>query len=338
MTNYLRGLVERSDGVRRQYRGSFKETFGLPLMNPYGRDFFSISQTSKAEHMYPDVLLLKSTDRCGGECAHCFRQYERNSELEDITPEEISRVFGEYVPTYNEQHGDKIREVLVTGGDPLMLPQDLLENILRSAKDSGIEFIRIGSRSSSVTPHLVTDNLLTMLRNYQPLIMVGHYNHVDELTRESLETSERILNAGIRMKNQSVLLRGVNDDVDGLGSLFWELNKNGIQPYRLYHCMPVGYEELRTTVREGIELTRKLQEVGGTIGHFDFSILTPFGKVVAPTEDHILDEKQGNELVGEFPEKKLLLDARYLKLRVTSKTTKDDEIPKEAWYMDGREK
>jgi L-lysine 2,3-aminomutase len=271
-----------------------------------------------------------------------------NDELETITEKEIDAIFGKYVPEYNSsQKGymTKIREVLITGGDPLLLGMDLLENMLKRAKDAGIEHIRIGSRASSVSPQLVTDGLVDMLAQYKPLTIIAHYNHPDELTKESLNASDRFLDAGIRVKEHGVLLRGVNDDVETLYRLFSELVSHGIQPYRLMHCMSIGYEQLRTTVREGMSIARELRSMRGSVGHFDYSIVTPLGKIVGVTEEHILDEKTGQALIDEHRDSpqgilpnRIAPEATYLKLAITSRTIKDGSIPKQVWYRDGRSK
>ena len=337
MNLYLSRLAQEKKGVRDQLTCNYLGETPLPAAHPYGKDNFTISQSTRAEHMYPDVILVKTTNRCLDECAYCFRCFEKTTDPGDITPAEIRAIFGEYVPHYNSRSTTKIREVVITGGDPFILPIGLFEDVLIGAKTAGIELIRIHTRVTSFYPRLVTDKHVRMLGNYRPMIIAAQYNHADELTRESLGASEKLLNARIRMKSQSVLLRGVNDDHGTLDSLFWNLNMNDIQPYRLYHDMPVGLERFRTTVREGIELARRLKSTSGTLGHWEFSISTLLGNVVAPTEADILDEKLGADIVG-IVNWKVDPNANYVKLRVTSTTTKEGKIPKEVWYQDGKPK
>ena len=302
MNNYLRELAEKSEKVRRQVRFYYSNYNHLPKQNPYGRNFFAIPKTINAEHMYPNIIVVKVTPACLGDCAFCFRQKQRTEELNEITPEGMN-IINQYVQNYNsgpEQDLMKIKEVLITGGEPFLLSIRVLRKLLESVKNAGIEFIRIGSRATAISPWLIKNELINVLNDYKPLTIIAHYNHVDELTKESLEASEKILSTGITIKNQSVLLRGVNDRVEELCDLHWKLSKNSILPYRLNHCTPVGFEQLRTTVREGIALVKEVQSMGGTIGHFHYNVITPLGIAPGFTESHILDEKKGAELIEMY--------------------------------------
>ena len=349
MNEYLRELAEKSAKVKRQLKFHYNNQQRLPKQNPYGREYFSFPKITKAEHLYPNIIVIKVTPACLGECAYCFRDKQITEELIEISDADMAEIFDEYVPNYNHYEPDdllKIREILITGGEPFLLNWKFLRKLLKKAKEAGIEFIRIGSRAASASPWLVTDELVDMLKDYKPLTIIAHYNHVDELTKKSLEASEKILSAGITIKNQSVLLRGVNDSVEELCNLFWELTRNSIQPYRLNHCMSVGFETLRTTVREGISLVKEVQSINGTIGHFHYNVITPLGGSPGFTENQIIDEKMGSEVIEmnrenakpEVDISKIDPDAQYLKIRITSKTIWDPNIPKEVWYRDGKPK
>lgn len=349
MNEYLKELAEKSKKVRKQLRFNYENQQCLPKQNPYGREYFSFPKITKAEHLYPNIIVIKVTPACLGECAYCFREKQITEELIEITDSDMVQIFDEYVPNYNNYELNdllKIREILITGGEPFLLDWKFLRKLLEKAKKSGIDFLRIGSRAMSASPWLVKNELVDMLKDYKPLTIIAHYNHVDELTKISLEASEKILSAGIGIKNQSVLLRGVNDSVEELCNLFWELTRNSIQPYRLNHCMPVGYEQLRTTVREGIDLVKEVQSINGTIGHFHYNVITSLGGSPGFTENHIIDEKEGSEVIemnSQNPKPEVDIseidpDARYLKIRITSKTIWDPIIPKEVWYRDGKPK
>lgn len=347
MNEYLRELAEKSVQVKRQLKFDYRDQRRMPKQNPYGREYFSFPKTTKAEHLYPNTIVIKVTPACLGECAYCFRDKQITEELIELSDTDMDKIFDEYVPNYNLYEKDpllKIREILITGGEPFLLNREFLQKLLKKTKDSGIEFIRIGSRATSASPWLVKRELVDMLKDFNPLTIIAHYNHIDELTKASLEASDKILSAGITIKNQSVLLRGVNDSVEDLSNLFWELSRNSIQPYRLNHCMPVGFEALRTTVREGITLAKEVQSINGTIGHFHYNVITPLGGSPGFTENHILDEKMGSEVFEmnrenpkpEFDINMIDPDAPYLKVRITSKTVWDPNIPKEVWYRDGK--
>jgi len=349
MNEYLRQLAKKSKKIRRQLRYNYENDQRLPQQNPYGREYFSFPKTTKAEHLYPNTIVIKVTPACLGECAYCFRDKQITEELIEVNNSDLDQIFNEYVPNYNQYEPDnmlKIKEILITGGEPFLLNLKFLQNLLDKVKDTGIEFIRIGSRAASASPWLVTDELVNMLKDYKPLTIIAHYNHSDELTKSSLEASDKIQSAGLAIKNQSVLLRGVNDSTEELSELFWKLSKNSIQPYRLNHCMSVGYDALRTTVREGINLVEEVQSINGTIGHFHYNVITPLGGSPGFSENNIIDEKMGIELIAtnrnnSNPELNISTidpDAQYLKIKITSKTIWDPNIPKEVWYRDGKPK
>ena len=347
MNEYLKELAEKSVKIEKQLKSFYKNQQRLPKQNPYGREYFTFPKITKAEHLYPNIIVIKVTPACLGECAYCFRDKQITEELVAITDEDMDEIFDEYVPNYNYYEPDdilKIREILITGGEPFLLDWKFLKKLLIKAKKADIEFIRIGSRATSASPWLIKDDLIDMLKDYKPVTIIAHYNHVDELTKNSLEASEKILSAGITIKNQSVLLRGVNDSVKELFNLFWELTRNSIQPYRLNHCMPVGFDSLRTTVREGISLVKEVQSINGTLGHFHYNVITPLGGSPGFTENQIIDEKMGSEIIEiyrENPKPEIDInqidpEAQYLKIRITSKTIWDPNIPKEVWYRDGK--
>ena len=345
MNHYLRKLAKKSSAVHRQIRHFYQKQDRLCPMNPYGRDFFAIPHTLNVEHMFPNVIAIKVTNACLGECAFCFRQKEMREELNEITVHEIDLTFNEYLPSYNSlQFSDetRIKEILITGGEPFLLRHELLNELLKKARRAGVQTIRIGSRALSVSPWLVDNELLQVLQQHLPLTVVIHINHVDELTPEAIQACLALQQIGISLKNQAVLLRGVNDSIEDLQKLTTKLQQIAIKPYRLNHCMPVGYQQLRTTVRKGIELIRDLRECNDSDDNFVFCVITPFGKTTDPGEEHILDQKLGIDLLSVrdhatslFNDPQTYQDACFLKLRLTSPTTKDADLPKEVWYMDG---
>ncbi len=211
MNEYLRQLADKSKKVKRQLKFHYENQQQLPKQNPYGREYFSFPKTTKAEHLYPNTIVIKVTPACLGECAYCFRDKQITEELIEVTNSDLNQIFNEYVPNYNQYESDKmlkIKEILITGGEPLLLNTNYLKKLLDKVKEAGIEFIRIGSRAASASPWLVKDEVVDMLKDYKPLTIIAHYNHFDELTKKSLEASDKILSAGITIKNQSVLLRG----------------------------------------------------------------------------------------------------------------------------------
>lgn len=211
-------------------------------------------------HRYPDRVLFTLTDQCSMYCRHCTRRRYAGETDSARSPEEIEAGIA-YIKNTPE-----VRDVLLSGGDPLMLSDDRLEYILRELRNiPHVEIIRIGSRTPVVLPMRITDELVSMIRKYNPVWINMQFNHPDEMTAEAAEAIARIADAGIPMNNQSVLLRGVNDCVYIMRELVHKLVMNRIRPYYIYQCdLSLGIEHFRTSVAKGIEIIEGLR--GHTTG------------------------------------------------------------------------
>jgi lysine 2,3-aminomutase len=175
----------------------------------------------------------------------------------------------------------EIRDVLLTGGDPLLYPDDVVEGILAGLRAiEHVEIIRIGSRTPCTMPQRITNDLCRMLERYHPLWFNTQFNHPKELTPEATEACARLADAGIPLGNQSVLMRGVNDDPETMKALVQGLVKMRVRPYYLYQCQILsGTAHFRTPVETGIEIIRNLR--GFTTGFAvpRYVLDTPYGKV-----------------------------------------------------------
>lgn len=223
------------------------------------------SPLSALIHRYPDRVLLLVTLECSTYCRHCTRKRKVGDVNRAISIEDIRKGI-EYIRNHSE-----IRDVLLSGGDPLMLKDEVLESIISSIRQiPHVEVIRIGTRMPVVLPQRITASLVKMLKKYHPLWINTHFNHPAEFTPESTKALARIVNAGIPMGNQTVLLKGVNDSPEIMKELLHQLVKNRVRPYYLYHCdYSRGIQHFRTTIQKGIEILEKL--IGFTSG---FSIPT----------------------------------------------------------------
>ncbi|NCX36751.1 MAG: KamA family radical SAM protein, partial [Actinobacteria bacterium] len=212
-------------------------------------------------HRYPDRVLLLVTDRCASYCRYCTRSRVVSGAGEQELSVDLEGAFA-----YLEKHPE-VRDVLLSGGDPLLLSDSKLDTILmRLRKIPSIEFVRIGSRIPIFLPQRITPALVAMLRKHHPLFLSVHTNHPKELTAEVKAGLERLADAGIPLGNQSVLLRGVNDRVETLKELFHKLLLCRVRPYYLYQCdLITGSAHLRTTIREGQEIMEQLR--GHTTGY-----------------------------------------------------------------------
>ncbi|NLV26297.1 MAG: lysine 2,3-aminomutase [Methanomicrobiales archaeon] len=211
-------------------------------------------------HRYPDRVLFLISNTCAMYCRHCTRKRKVGQILSTPLQEELNEAF-----SYIENHPE-IRDVLLSGGDPLMLSDKELEKILRRLrKIPHVEIIRIGSRVPVVLPFRITDNLVAVLKKYHPVWLNTHFNHPNEFTDESRNALAKLADAGIPLGNQSVLLAGVNDCPVIMKKLVHELVKNRVRPYYLFQCdLAEGLAHFRTPVGKGIEIIESL--IGHTSG------------------------------------------------------------------------
>ncbi|TFG61285.1 MAG: lysine 2,3-aminomutase [Deltaproteobacteria bacterium] len=211
-------------------------------------------------HRYPDRVLFLVSNTCAMYCRHCTRK-RRVGDIDNIpTKKEILRAL-DYI-----RNTPRVRDVLLSGGDPLMLSTPYLDWILTELrKIPHVEIIRIGTRIPVVLPYRVTTELTTMLRKHHPLWINTHFNHPREITTSSREALAKLADAGIPLGNQTVLLAGVNDCPRIMRSLVQKLVQNRVRPYYLYQCdLSEGLSHFRTPVGKGIEIIESL--IGHTTG------------------------------------------------------------------------
>ena len=223
--------------------------------DPYAED--DHTPVPRLIRRYPDRAVLLTTGRCAMHCRFCFRKrhWKRGSELPDISMEEFFEVV-EYL-----KRTPQIREILISGGDPLLLPSDDLVNMVDElfALDS-IETVRIGSRLPVVDPNRIDMSLPGRLKGKGSLWLMTHYNHPREITPVSAKACGLFADHGIPILNQTVLLKGVNDDVDTLEQLFRQLVQIRVKPHYLFHIDPVrGVRHFETGINAGLELMKELR-------------------------------------------------------------------------------
>ncbi|MGX4600200.1 lysine 2,3-aminomutase [Faecalimicrobium sp. JNUCC 81] len=212
-------------------------------------------------HRYPDRALLLITDQCAMYCRHCTRRRFAGQNDGAQPVDRIDRAI-EYI-----RNTPVIRDVLLSGGDALLMSDEKLEYIISKLREiPHVEIIRIGSRVPVVMPQRITDDLVNMLKKYHPVWLNTHFNHPNEITEESIEACNKMANAGIPLGNQSVLLRGVNDCMHVMKKLVNDLVKIRVRPYYIYQCdLSTGIEHFRTPVSKGIEIIEGLR--GHTSGY-----------------------------------------------------------------------
>jgi len=264
ITPYYMSLISPDDAqqpLRRTVIPTLQETVKTPgeADDPLGEE--AQSPVPGLVHRYPDRALLLLSDFCSTYCRYCTRSrvvghgtiYPSRSRLERAL---------EYLRTT-----PAIRDVLLSGGDPLVLSDDRLAWVLsRLRRIPHIEIIRIGTKVPAVVPQRITSQLVRMLRRYHPLWMSLHFTHPDECTTESYKACARLADAGIPLGSQTVLLKGINDDVGTMTRLVHHLMKMRVRPYYLYQCDPIsGSAHFRTPLEKGTEIIRGLR--GFTSGY-----------------------------------------------------------------------
>jgi len=206
-------------------------------------------------HRYPDRVLLLLTDQCGMYCRHCTRRRKAGEHDAPMPRENVEKAL-EYIRQHTE-----VRDVILSGGDPLTLGDARLDEILgKLAEIKHLDIVRIGSRLPVVLPQRITDDLLNVLKKYKFVWLNTHFNHPHEITPEACAALAKLAEAGIVLGNQSVLLKGVNDNVDVMKELVHGLVRNRVRPYYIYQCdLSEGIGHFRTPVSKGIEIIESLR-------------------------------------------------------------------------------
>lgn len=325
VTPHYFNLIEPSDPgcpIRRQVVPRIEEGWDSPhdMADPCGED--SSMPVPGLVHRYPDRVLFLVTDRCASYCRYCTR----SRVVSGVGEQELHTDFEEAFRYLEKNTG--IRDVLLSGGDALLLSDSKLEGILsRLRAIPHLEFLRIGSRVPIFLPQRITPELCSMLRKYHPLWMSVHVNHPRELTIEVRDALGRLADAGIPLGNQSVLLAGVNDNAAVMRELVHKLLLCRVRPYYLYQCDLIrGSSHLRTSVAKGIEIIEALR--GHTSGYAipQFVIDAPGGGGKVPVNpnyivyhDHekvVLRNFEGR--IFEYPEQPFLPVSNYRALETES--------------------
>src|ERR1700728_2178636 len=264
ITPYFFNLIDPFDPecpIRRQMIPRIEEMTYTPndLADPCGEDHDM--PVPGLVHRYPDRVLFLVTDRCASYCRYCTRSRVVSGAGEQELHTDFEQAY-----RYLEAHTE-VRDVLLSGGDALILSDDKLRGILRRLRSiEHIEFVRIGTRVPIFLTQRLTPDLCRMLQEFHPLWMSVHVNHPRELTTEVKTALERLVNHGIPLGNQSVLLKGVNDDLTVMRALVHKLVMCRVRPYYIYQCDLIhGSAHLRTSVAKGIEIIEGLR--GHTTGY-----------------------------------------------------------------------
>lgn len=325
ITPHFFNLIDPDDPecpIRRQVIPRVEEMSVSPqeLKDPCGED--EHMPVPGLVHRYPDRVLFLVTDRCAAYCRYCTRsRLVSNSQGYDFHPE------FEQGLKYIEEHPE-VRDVLLSGGDPLLLADRKLDYLLgRLRAIEHVEFIRIGSRIPIFLPQRITPELCEIFERHEPIWISIHANHPRECTLEVKEGCDRLARAGVPLGNQSVLLKGVNDDAEVMKELVHRLLQMRVRPYYLYQCdLITGSAHLRVDPRKGLEIIEKLR--GHTTGYAipQFVIDAPGGGGKVPIDPQYVQSIDDEEIVFRNYEGRIF---RYPLRSEPSELDKSIALPKE---------
>lgn len=248
-------------------------------------------------HRYPDRVLFTVTGFCAAYCRYCTRSHMVAKKNKSHVSTKSWDVAIEYIRSH-----EQIRDVLISGGDPLTLSDSRLEYLLsRLRAIPHVEIIRIGTKIPVVLPMRITKNLIKIVKKYHPVMMSLHFSHPDELSIETKEACNRLADGGIPLGSQCVLLKGVNDTVETFMKLNHELLKVRVRPYYIYQCDPIpGSAHFRTEVKKGIEIIKGLRGYtsGYAVPHFVIDAPGGGGKIPLIPDSIKSIDKEGITLIN----------------------------------------
>ncbi len=276
ITPYYFSLIKKKDDpIYKQVVPDVRELENKDLFaDPLAED--KDSPVNNIVHRYPDRCLFLVSPTCACYCRFCTRSRKVGD------PEKINMKYIDEGIEYIRKHAE-IRDVVISGGDPLLLEDSKIEHILKSLRAiSHIEILRIGTRVPCVLPHRITPRLVRILKKYHPLFINVHFNHPDELTPLATKALGRLADAGIPLGNQTVLLKGVNDEPEVMKELMHRLLLARVKPYYIYQADMVDRtEHLRTSVQKGLEIIESLRgwTSGMAVPHFVIDAPEGGGKI-----------------------------------------------------------
>jgi lysine 2,3-aminomutase len=291
----LMGLTDPSEPLRRTHIPVGQEYLRVPgeADDPLSEDHDT--SVPGLVHRYPDRVLFLTTGTCSTYCRYCTRSRmvgQSGGEYQFSTRQWDQAL--DYIAAHPE-----IRDVLLSGGDPLTISDDKLDHLLgRLRAIPHVEFIRLGTKVPTVLPMRITRDLVRVLKKHHPIWMSIHVTHPTELTPEATEAYTRLADAGIPLGSQTVLLKGINDSVDILKPMYHGLLKRRVKPYYLYQCDPItGSAHFRTPVSKGLEIIEGLR--GHTTGYAvpQYVIDAPGGGGKIPLLPDYIVGRDGDDLI-----------------------------------------
>lgn len=300
ITPYYLSLIDHSnpnDPVRMQAIPRVAESFVNPsdMTDPLHED--ADAPVPGMTHRYPDRVLLLLTDQCAMYCRHCTRRRKAGEHDAPMPQDNVNRAI-DYIREHKE-----IRDVILSGGDPLTLGDARLDEILgKLAKIDHVDIVRIGTRTPVVLPQRITPELLQVIKKYKFVWLNTHYNHPQEMTEEARNALAMLSESGVVLGNQSVLLKGINDNVDVMKQLVHCLVRNRVRPYYIYQCdLSEGIGHFRTPVSKGIEIIESLRGHTSGLCIPTFVVDAPGGGGKIPVmPNYIISQMPGRTILRNY--------------------------------------
>ena len=293
VNSYYASLAENrpDDPIRKQFIPAAEEYLlkEYELTDPLGEERYS--PLPRLIHRYKDRVLLLVTDTCAMYCRHCFRRSFTGHNRGIVSAKELKDV-SEYLKNHKE-----VNEILLSGGDPLTCSDSKIKEILSSIRSVRPEMvIRLATRIPVVLPMRITDQLVEILADAGPLWLVTQFNHIKELTELSVSSIHSLVNRGIPLVNQTVLLKGVNDTSEDLQELFQALVRNRVKPYYLFQGdLAAGTSHFRVPISRGWELMNDLRQKISGLALPVYAVDMPGGGGKIPlTENYFIGEDETN--------------------------------------------
>ncbi len=329
ITPHFLSLVDKDDPncpMRKQVVPSLEEfnTNPYDLVDPCGEDKDMV--VPGLVHRYPDRAVIFLTDMCSTYCRFCTRRRLVGKSNKTLTSKELEPIY-DYL-----RRNEKVRDVLISGGDPLLLPESKLEEILKNLRAiDRIEILRIGTRLPVMLPQRINPSLCQMLKKYNPLYINIHFNHPKEITEETRKACNMLVDAGIPLGSQTVLLKGINDSPKIIMELMHELLKIRVKPYYLYQCdLAKGTYHFRTSVETGLKIMRALRGYTTGLAVPTYVIDAPGGGGKVPMQpDYVISKSRKGIIfknyegkVFVYPQNGTGFDAEEIK-KIDSKFNKE---------------
>ncbi|PLX85422.1 MAG: lysine 2,3-aminomutase [Desulfuromonas sp.] len=284
ITPYYFNLIEQADDpIWRQCVPDPAELAEGGLVDPLAEE--SLSPVPAVIHRYPDRVVLLASNNCASYCRFCTRKRKVGCATHGVSFREQRDGIAYIAET------PQIRDVILSGGDPLLLPDVVLRDLLeRIHAIPHVETIRIGTRMPTTLPQRITVELCAVLKRFHPLFINTHFNHPRELTVEAVEACGRLADAGISLGNQTVLLKGVNDHPETIAQLFRGLLKMRVRPYYLHQMdLTSGTAHFRTPLQTGLDIMRALRGPVSGMASPHYVVDLPGGKGKVPLQPEYLD-------------------------------------------------